>query len=387
MDRRTFLRLLGSAALGSACGQQALTTGHPTPAAPTGAPRAVGGRLLDAAGRRVTLTGVNWFGFETSVFAPHGLWSRGWQDMLDQIAGSGFNAIRLPFSNQLLDPGTVPTSIDFNKNPDLRGLTGLQVMDKVIEGAGRRGLRVLLDRHRPTADVQSELWYTDRISEQRWVDDWVLLANRYRNQEAVIGADLHNEPHGPASWGDGNPKTDWRLAAEQAGNAVLAANPDWLIVVEGIERYAGDAYWWGGNLRGARAAPVRLSRPEKLVYSAHDYGPEVYAQPWFADPGFPRNLEEVWRQHWAYLPAEGIAPVLLGEFGGRSVGSDPEGVWQRTLVGFLKANQVGYAYWAWNPDSGDTGGILKDDWQTVDRAKLDLLATYQAPPLGRLGAG
>lgn len=34
-----------------------------------------------------------------------------------------------------------------------------------------------------------------------------------------------------------------------------------------------------------------------------------------------------------------------------------------------------------NPDSGDTGGILHDDWTTVDRAKLELLATYQWPKL------
>jgi endoglucanase len=42
--------------------------------------------------------------------------------------------------------------------------------------------------------------------------------------------------------------TDWRLAAERAGNAVPAANPDWLITVEGIDCYSGDCYWRGGNL-------------------------------------------------------------------------------------------------------------------------------------------
>src|SRR5689334_13095394 len=31
--------------------------------------------LVDASsGCQVSLTGVNWFGFETSTFAPHGLW-------------------------------------------------------------------------------------------------------------------------------------------------------------------------------------------------------------------------------------------------------------------------------------------------------------------------
>ena len=53
-----------------------------------------------------------------------------------------------------------------------------------------------------------------------------MLAQRYASNPAVIGADLHNEPHGSATWGDGNPATDWRLAAERAGNAILAANPE-----------------------------------------------------------------------------------------------------------------------------------------------------------------
>jgi len=124
---------------------------------------------------------------------------------------------------------------------------------------------------------------------------------------------------------------------------------------------------------------VRLSNPEKLVYSAHDYGPGVYAQPWFAAADYPRNLGEVWKRHWAYLQADGIAPVLVGEFGGRSVGQDPEGVWQRSLVAFLKANQVSYTYWAWNPDSGDTGGVLADDWTTIHEDKMAMLSTYRWP--------
>ena len=53
----------------------------------------------------------------------------------------------------------------------------------------------------------------------------------------VIGADLHNEPHAPACWGCGDKALDWRLAAERAGNAILAVNPNWLIFVEGVNCY------------------------------------------------------------------------------------------------------------------------------------------------------
>jgi endoglucanase len=32
-----------------------------------------------------------------------------------------------------------------------------------------------------------------------------------------------------------------------------------------------------------------------------------------------------------------------------------------------------FYFWSWNPNSGDTGGILKDDWTTVQQGKYDNL--------------
>ena len=333
--------------------------------------------LVNTSGCEVQLTGVNWFGFETSAFAPHGLQVRNWQDMLDQIQQDGFNTIRLPYSNQLFDPSSKPQGINYQLNPDLKGLQGLALMDRIIQGARVHGLKIILDRHNTTADYRPELWYTDQVPQRRWLHDWIMLARHYRGNDTIIGADLANEPHGPATWGDGNPRTDWRLAAEQAGNAILAVNPQWLIIVEGIEEYHGDYYWWGGNLEGAQQFPVNLSEPDKLVYSAHDYGPEIYPQHWFSATDFPYNLPAIWQKYWAYLQTDDIAPVLVGEFGGRSMGQDPGGLWQRALVSFLHARGISYTYWAWNPDSGDTGGILQDNWITINVGKLRILSTYQ----------
>src|SRR5206468_10975844 len=124
------------------------------------------------AGTPVRLTAVNWSGMETSTFAPIGLDSRKLEDMLDQVVASGFNTVRLPFSNQLIDSPTKPTGINFALNPGLQGLTGLQLLDRFIEDARQRGLRVVLDRHRPTANAQSELWYSQEVPEVRWIDDW-----------------------------------------------------------------------------------------------------------------------------------------------------------------------------------------------------------------------
>src|SRR6266567_7664865 len=95
-----------------------------------------------------------------------------------------------------------------------------------------------------------------------------------------------------------------------------------------------------------------------------------------------QTLPIVWLKHWAYLAKSGV-PVFVGEFGGNSLGQDAEGMWQRTLVSFMKASNISYTYWSWNPDSGDTGGILQNDWKTVNQGKVDVLNAYQWPMLGR----
>ncbi len=34
---------------------------------------------------------------------------------------------------------------------------------------------------------------------------------------------------------------------------------------------------------------------------------------------------------------------------------------------------MSFAYWSWNPNSTDTGGILMDDWTSLQQAKLAAL--------------
>ena len=352
----------------------------------------VGSQIVDATGTPVRMTGLNWFGAETGNYTFHGLWSRNYRDMVDQMASLGYNTVRVPYSNQLFDPGSTPNSIDANSNPDLVGLSGIQILDKVIGYIGSVGMRVVLDQHRPDSGAQSPLWYTAQYPESRWISDWTMLAQRYKGNPTVVGMDLHNEPHtiqggGGACWGCGATATDWRLAAERAGNAILAVNPDVLIIVEGIDCVSGagdpQCGWWGGNLSAAAQYPVRLSKSDKLVYSAHEYATSVFHQTWFDDPTFPANMPALWDHFFGYLVKQHIAPVLVGEFG--STLADPKDkVWLQSLLAYMGTGPTGisFTYWSWNPDSGDTGGILKDDWKTVDQNKQSFLQPYLIPPTG-----
>ena len=44
-----------------------------------------GSQIIDATGETVLLRGVNWFGMETDLHVPHGLWTRDYKEMLAQI--------------------------------------------------------------------------------------------------------------------------------------------------------------------------------------------------------------------------------------------------------------------------------------------------------------
>lgn len=368
------------------CFAMQFTTHTTAQAAGTGYWHTNGSQILDANNQPVRIAGINWFGMETANYAPHGLWTRGYKDMLDQIKSLGYNTLRLPYSNQLFDAGSTPNGIDFNKNPDLQGLSGIQIMDKIIAYASQIGLRSILDQHRPDSGAQSALWYTSAYSESRWISDWQMLAQRYKGNPMVIGADLHNEPHSPACWGCGDQTVDWRLAAQRAGNAILSVNSNWLIFVEGVDCFgsggqpSGDCYWWGGNLEGAAQYPVTLNVANRLVYSAHDYPASVYNQTWFSAPNYPNNLPGVWDTHWGYLIKQNIAPVWLGEFGSKlATTSDQQ--WLTALTNYLGkgASGINWTFWCWNPDSGDTGGILNDDWTTVNQTKQAYLTPIEFP--------
>ena len=357
-----------------------------------------GSKIVDSAGNVVRFTGVNWFGFETSNLMPHGIWSANWKTLLNRVKSMGLTVIRLPYSDDIL-ANQVVQGVNTAANPDLVGVTTLTLMDRIIDYCGQLGIRVIIDRHRPDSGGQSKLWYTPTVSEATWIANMKTLAARYKGDPTVVGFDLHNEPHADgtepngtgACWGCGDVTRDWRLAAERGGNAVLQANPDLLIVVEGISCPSGatpnfwdnipdpDCGWWGGNLTMAGQFPVRLSNPKKLVYSAHDYGMSVFNQQrWFIDPTFPATLQPFWRSMWGYLVEQNIAPVLLGEFG--STLADPkDSVWLPALLSYAKTVGMSWTYWSLNPNSGDTKGLLLDDWNTIDHVRYDVIQPFLLP--------
>jgi len=69
---------------------------------------------------------------------------------------------------------------------------------------------------------------------------------------------------------------------------------------------------------------------------------------------------------------------LLGEFG--STLADPkDSIWLPALLRYAETNGISWTFWSLNPNSGDTRGLLFDDWTTIDHARYDVIRPFLAP--------
>ncbi|HEX8917219.1 MAG TPA: glycoside hydrolase family 5 protein, partial [Chloroflexota bacterium] len=336
--------------------------------------------------------------------------------VLDMVKQLGYNTIRLPFSNELVETNPIVTT-GVAANPQFRGVHALDVMDAIVRYCQRIGLKVILDDHRSVASrrhnvnwLLEPLWYVPGYPESSWVQDWVTLARRYIHNDAVIGFDLRNEPHtngpGPwnvnaylhqgATWGPYNGvddlSTDWRLAAERAGNAVLAVNPHLLMFVEGLQLYPDpsqpngvNSYWWGSILTPARNYPIQFDVPHQLVYSAHDWGPWKWEMPWFHNMTYA-SLQQVWERNWSFLldPSNpNAAPLWIGEFGTCTLNpgcvtrerQGNQAQWFNLFLRFLQDHpELGWSFFALNgTNSNDhtaNNGLLNARWTGVQNPAL-----------------
>lgn len=361
-----------------------------------------GNKIVDKNGKEVWLTGCNWFGYNTGTNTFDGLWACDLNTSIASIADHGFNLLRVPISSELIknwSNGNYPTA-NFNQatNSYLVGMNSLEIFDYVVGQCRANGLKIMIDIHCAKTDAMGHmkaLWTDGDISEKDYLDTLAWMAKRYKNDDTIIAFDLENEPHGKpnesprAKWDNSKDSDNWKYIAEKAANSVLKQNPNVLVMVEGIEIYpidtkkngnfsstnSADYYfnWWGGNLRGVKDNPIDLGKHQnKLVYSPHDYGPAVYQQPWFKS-GYNYNslYKDCWHDNWFYIQEEGIAPLLIGEWGGFM--TEPNLTWMTHLRKFIKTNKINHTFWCFNANSGDTGGLVKDDFVTWDTEKYNFV--------------
>ncbi|WP_141736348.1 glycoside hydrolase family 5 protein [Oligoflexus tunisiensis] len=383
-------------------------------------PLSTAGRyVVDSQGERYKLRSANWYGFHHDQQVLKGLDRQPLDHIIGLFEDWGFNSVRLPFSNQMLHETRPAPDGAVAANPELRGLTPLQIFDVVIQKLTARGITVVLNNHTTSSewccnfDING-LWHNEGSglytqSTEQWVQDWLMLAQRYKNNSMVIGADLRNEvrtakyrntfiPVFP-NWGSGDIH-DWHKAATDAGNRILAVNPDLLIIVEGIN-WTGSIPLLGSgerpHLQPVRERPVNLIVPHKLVYAAHNYsftGPQHTGDD-RTSPGKirygqmdERTLRETLDREFGFVLNQDqyfTAPVWVSEFGAAAAETDPATrAWFSYLVTYLIEKDLDFAYWPFNHEgyglvSEDYSRNLTDDWRYAELTRLIGAPSFPGP--------
>ncbi|KAK3394459.1 glycoside hydrolase superfamily [Podospora didyma] len=336
--------------------------------------RTKGRDIVDQKGRRFKLSSVNWYGASDELFIPGGLDIQHRRVIAATIRKLGFNSVRLPYSDEMVisNPHILPHLL--TANPDLIGLRALDILAAVVQALTDAGIAVIINNHITTAtwccgaDPCDASWSNDRLgpflcrirqTEADWIAHWETVMALFVDNKLVIGADLRNEVRG--LWGT-MPWDTWAAAAENAGNALLKMNPDWLIIVGGTES--------GNDLSGVEKRPVRLDIPHRIVYSAHVYAWSGWGsmEGRYAKRTYPSFVKSM-RRNWAYLVEGNLAPVWIGEFGAPNAPGEGDANYWQNLLRYLKAIDADFAYWAINPrkpkdDEKESYSLVEDDWVT-----------------------
>ncbi|CAK5282614.1 unnamed protein product [Mycena citricolor] len=346
--------------------------------------------IVDATGNRFKLRGGNWHGGsgtysgsgdwnvdanhhagENAHTMPLGLQYVPISQIIDSFVELGINTIRLQFSNDMVHNTTVGDPSWVAANPQFSGMTALEVYDAVVDALTARGIAVILNNHTKTSiwccGVDGNERWDESQSFDAWAADWVMMVNRYKDNKRVIGADLYNEVRRDIltdpNWGGSN-NADWWQASQLVADQIHLANPDILIIVEGIN-------WVGLPVDGlphSRPTLIPVAQlshttlvSHKLVYSAHFYsytGPNHSGATGIGETTDPRyrdfsrgDLFAVLNSSASYVALTAdmhfTAPVWISEFGmeGRADTLQSDFAFWQNFIDYLVQTDADYAFW------------------------------------------
>ena len=226
------------------------------------------------------------------------------------IKQSGFNSVRVPFSYRLFVTDAGPAKLEGD---------GYRLLDDVVDWCKKEGLYVILDMHGApggqTGDNIDDSWgypflFESAESQDLTVNIWRKIAERYRNEPAVIGYDLLNEPI--AHYFDAaalNPKLEPLYRKIVAG--IREVDRNHVIFLGGAQ--------WDTNFK-VFGPPF----DKKLVYTFHKYWMEV-------------NKTAI--QDYLDFRDQHNVPIWMGESG------ENTDEWISSFRTLLEQHNIGWCFW------------------------------------------
>jgi Ca2+-binding RTX toxin-like protein len=277
---------------------------------------------------------------------------------LDFYASKGVELIRLPFKWERMQ-----TSLGGELSA-----AELGHMKTFLAEAEARGMKVIIDVHN-YGRYGNAVIGTDALPIETFADFWKKLAVELKDQKAVIGYDLMNEPHDMPS------HDVWPRAAQAAVDAIRTVDMQTTIYVEG-QNWAGATDWVRSN------GNLHIKDPaDKIVYEAHLYFDRdksgTYKNSYDKDGAYPDIGVDRVQGFLDWLDTHNYKG-FIGEFAVPN--NDPR--WLTVLDNFLAeldARGVDAAYWGAGSWWGDYPMALRAKDGSAN-PQLDVLEKYFEAP-------
>ncbi|HLK01520.1 MAG TPA: cellulase family glycosylhydrolase [Streptosporangiaceae bacterium] len=308
-----------------------------------------GNKLLNAAGQRVILRGVDRSGAEYSCVNGTGIFDGEMdQAAINAIKSWGSNAVRVPLNEACWNGESYVAAADAGTNYQNAIKAEVNLMNS-------SGLVVILDLHWtdgnytgnsagncPSGKTAEAFCQKPMPDAAQAIPFWSSVATAFKGNDAVI-FDLFNEPfasradnnntaEGWQCWATGSPCTGigYPVAGmQQMVNAVRSAGANNVIMLGG-EEYANDLTGWLAN---------KPSDPDNnLVASWHSYNFNFCSS------------QSCWTSQVA--PVIASVPLIAGEIGEKDCG----GGYINPLTTWLDSQSASYLAWAWNADFDCSSG-------------------------------
>ena len=247
-------------------------------------------------------------------------------ESLNYYKSKGLLLIRLPFRWERIQQ-TLNGPLDQEE---------LKRLDVFVQGAGKRGMKVIPDIHN-YGRYHGKLVGSADVPNAAFKDLWQKLATHYRKEDAIFAYGLMNEPH--------DMKGLWPATAQAGVDGVRTADQTHAILVPG-DGWSSAKDWRKNNEKLDIKDPAG-----KIVYEAHVYfdhdNSGAYKGSYEAEKAYPMIGVDRMKPFVEWLK-EKQAHGFVGEFGVPA--DDPR--WIEVLTNFTNyLDEVGLegTYWAGGP--------------------------------------
>lgn len=340
-----------------------IATTHPATADPLSLLHTSGVRIVDAGGHRVTLRGVNiggWMMLEAwmtpadssglpdnytmiqtldkrfGVAEEQNLlktYEKTWittQD-LDNIQAQGLNFIRVP----IWWPNFY--TLDGKWRPD-----AFEMLDWIVDEASKRGIYTLIDMHgvfggeskAQSSGQEDDAYWTNAHDQDATDAMWAKIAEHYKDNPAVMGYDLINEPMNPPA------TVDVYKAYDRLYKVIRGVDPTHIIVM--------DSTFGQYSLESMPDPDTRTWT--NIIYEIHEYqfaGDQATVEKGAMNRVLNINAHRLWPM-----------PAYIGEFNGFGSGSTGADTWQY-ILSLYNDDAVNWTMWSYKSTHGNA---TDDSW-------------------------